>query len=252
MAGGCVWHVLEYKLDVAVAFTVEEMDQLVHLGLQWATPVFFGLVVAATVREMGEVLFGDGAEAEGEEAARPRPAARRRDSGRVGLLSRAWDCANIVLVAGLGGCYFFASLRPLADIAPPLAGLMPPFANQVHRTARQWHLVSGYGLFRRMTGVGESRKVLPNSGGLSLAVVARPELELQASDDGGETWVPLEFSFKPGNVTGAPPWVGVPGLEGSFSGLHQPRLDWQMWFAALGSYQHNPWLLVLVTRLLQV
>ena len=31
---------------------------------------------------------------------------------------------------------------------------------------------------------------------------------------------------------------------------HQPRLDWQMWFAALGSYQHNPWLLSLVYRLL--
>ena len=32
---------------------------------------------------------------------------------------------------------------------------------------------------------------------------------------------------------------------------HQPRLDWQMWFAALGNYQHNPWLLNLVYRLLQ-
>ena len=31
---------------------------------------------------------------------------------------------------------------------------------------------------------------------------------------------------------------------------HQPRLDWQMWFAALGSYQHNPWFLNLVYRLL--
>ncbi len=32
---------------------------------------------------------------------------------------------------------------------------------------------------------------------------------------------------------------------------HQPRLDWQMWFAALGSYQHNPWFLNLVYRILQ-
>ena len=31
---------------------------------------------------------------------------------------------------------------------------------------------------------------------------------------------------------------------------HQPRLDWQMWFAALGSYQHNPWLIHLMYRLL--
>ena len=30
---------------------------------------------------------------------------------------------------------------------------------------------------------------------------------------------------------------------------HQPRLDWQMWFAALGSYQQNAWLLHLLYKL---
>lgn len=239
MTGSCVWHALEYKLDVAVDFTVDAMDQLVHLGLLWATPLFCGMLLFTAFREMDGVLVGS-----------PRDADTRR-VGVVGLLGRTWRCANIIIVAGVGVCYVLASLRPLADIAPPLAGLMPPVAQDLHRAARQWHLVSGYGLFRRMTGVGAHKEVLPNSGGLSLPAVARPELELQASDD-GETWVPLEFAFKPGNVSRAPPWVGLPGVAGSFSGLHQPRLDWQMWFAALGSYQHNPWLLVLVTRLLQV
>lgn len=32
---------------------------------------------------------------------------------------------------------------------------------------------------------------------------------------------------------------------------HQPRLDWQMWFAALGHYQHNPWLISLLYRILE-
>ena len=31
---------------------------------------------------------------------------------------------------------------------------------------------------------------------------------------------------------------------------HQPRLDWQMWFAALGHYTDNPWLVNLVYKLL--
>ena len=31
----------------------------------------------------------------------------------------------------------------------------------------------------------------------------------------------------------------------------QPRLDWQMWFAALGSADQNPWLEALCGRLLQ-
>jgi lipase maturation factor 1 len=32
---------------------------------------------------------------------------------------------------------------------------------------------------------------------------------------------------------------------------HQPRLDWQMWFAALQSPQQNPWLVGLIARLLE-
>lgn len=31
---------------------------------------------------------------------------------------------------------------------------------------------------------------------------------------------------------------------------HQPRLDWQMWFAALGNYEHNPWFVSFIYRLL--
>ena len=53
----------------------------------------------------------------------------------------------------------------------------------------------------------------------------------------GQTWAPLEFQFKPGDVSRAPRLTGFPGFPGSFPGMHQPRLDWQMWFAALGSYQ---------------
>ena len=32
---------------------------------------------------------------------------------------------------------------------------------------------------------------------------------------------------------------------------YQPRLDWQIWFAAMGSYKQNPWLVHLVYKLLQ-
>lgn len=47
--------------------------------------------------------------------------------------------------------------------------------------------------------------------------------------------------YKPGNVSRLPPVV-VP---------HQPRLDWQMWFAALGPHTHSPWFTSLVLCLLQ-
>lgn len=47
--------------------------------------------------------------------------------------------------------------------------------------------------------------------------------------------------YKPGNLS-APPPVLTP---------HQPRLDWQMWFAALGPHTQSPWFTSLMHRLLQ-
>ena len=47
--------------------------------------------------------------------------------------------------------------------------------------------------------------------------------------------------YKPGNMNTAPPLVTP----------HQPRLDWQMWFAALGPHTQAPWFTSLMYRLLQ-
>jgi hypothetical protein len=53
---------------------------------------------------------------------------------------------------------------------------------------------------------------------------------MEGSED-GIAWKPYEFRWKPGDVHRAPGWCAP----------HQPRLDWQMWFAALGSARQNPW-----------
>ena len=57
----------------------------------------------------------------------------------------------------------------------------------------------------------------------------------------GVNWLPYEFPWKPGNVYRAPGWVAP----------FQPRLDWQMWFAALGDVRQNPWFVRLLVRLLE-
>jgi hypothetical protein len=80
---------------------------------------------------------------------------------------------------------------------------------------------SSYGLFAVMT-------------------TARPEIIIEGSND-GTTWFEYEFKYKPGHVQRRPKFVAP----------HQPRLDWQMWFAALGNYQQNPWLVNFCVRLLQ-
>ncbi len=68
----------------------------------------------------------------------------------------------------------------------------------------------------------------------------RPEIIVEGSDD-GDNWLPYEFRYKPGDLNRAPRWVAP----------YQPRLDWQMWFAALGTYQSNLWFVGLAERLLE-
>lgn len=79
-----------------------------------------------------------------------------------------------------------------------------------------------------------------NYGLFSVMTTERREINIEGTLD-GETWKPYVFRYKPGPLERAPVW-NTP---------HQPRLDWQMWFAALGDYRRNAWLGNLMTRLLQ-
>jgi lipase maturation factor 1 len=80
-----------------------------------------------------------------------------------------------------------------------------------------------------------------NSYGLfAVMTTERNEITLEGSNDGAH-WLPYEFRYKPGDINHAPRWA-MP---------HQPRLDWQMWFAALGTWRENHWLMALMVRLLQ-
>ena len=95
-----------------------------------------------------------------------------------------------------------------------------------------------------LTGVGASASLhnerIVGWGGLKPSVVERPEIILEGRFSLSGTIRELNFRWKPGDVTRAPRQVAP----------YQPRLDWQMWFAALGGYQHNPWFVHLVSKLL--
>jgi hypothetical protein len=80
-----------------------------------------------------------------------------------------------------------------------------------------------------------------NSYGLfAVMTTDRVEITLQGSAD-GMVWRDYVFPYKPG-----PPERRPPVCVG-----HMPRLDWQMWFAALGEARGNPWLVMLARRLLE-
>jgi lipase maturation factor 1 len=57
----------------------------------------------------------------------------------------------------------------------------------------------------------------------------RYELEFQGSDD-GKTWVAYPFRYKPQDP-GKPPGIYAP---------YQPRFDWNLWFASLGTWRDYP------------
>ncbi len=82
-------------------------------------------------------------------------------------------------------------------------------------------IVNSYGLFASMT-------------------TTRNEIEIEGSND-GTNWQPYVFRYKPGPLDRAPRMVAP----------FQPRLDWQMWFAALGSFRQSPWMVRLMLQLLE-
>jgi hypothetical protein len=79
-----------------------------------------------------------------------------------------------------------------------------------------------------------------NYGLFAVMTTKRPEIIVEGSND-GRTWSPYEFKWKPGTVERRP----------VFTGLHLPRLDWQMWFAALDNKRQSRWLANFVVRLWQ-
>ena len=107
------------------------------------------------------------------------------------------------------------------EMVSQLSGRRWAPAEAVIRTVSPFEIVNSYGLFAVMT-------------------TTRPEIIVEGSND-GTTWAHYEFKYQPGDLSRAPIWVQP----------HQPRLDWQMWFAALGDYRTDPWMLHFLTRLLK-
>ena len=95
-----------------------------------------------------------------------------------------------------------------------------PAAALVGRVA-PFAIVNTYGLFAVMT-------------------TSRPEIIVEGSND-GQNWTEYGFKYKPVDLKRAPVWVQP----------HQPRLDWQMWFAAFSNYQAQPWFVNFMVRLLE-
>lgn len=178
-------------------------------------------------------------------ASRPAPTVGRCEScatacWRVSAAFWAVLVAAACLVV-LGASSHVMAVSLLKGVGSPRTAVpfAPILAERAAKALHNWHVASPYGLFRRMTGVGGV--VEDPLTGVKAQLGARPEIVLEGTRDQGNSWHALPFQHKPTNVGRAPP-LAIP---------HQPRLDWQMWFAALGSYQTSPWTLSLADKLLE-
>ncbi|MGH7197621.1 MAG: lipase maturation factor family protein [Candidatus Omnitrophota bacterium] len=132
-------------------------------------------------------------------------------------LKPSWPRWIIGPVAGF--IIFLSTFQFLYGLRLPV-----PWPKAIVRAAREvspWCFANHYGLFAVMT-------------------TQRPEIRVEGSDDGIH-WQAYEFKYKPGDLDRVPRFVAP----------HQPRLDWQMWFAALGHFRQNPWFVSFCKRLLQ-
>jgi len=148
-----------------------------------------------------------------------RRGALQADGGTRAVVSNFADrlsiyAAAIVIVftLPLNARLIYGAFAPEAEWSPLLG--------RIYARAESFRIVNGYGLFRVMTK-------------------DRREIVIEGSADGID-WKPYEFKWKPGDVMRPPGWCAP----------HQPRLDWQMWFAALGSYRQNSWFVQTVICLL--
>jgi len=138
---------------------------------------------------------------------------------RVGAVSPPGPARRVMVIAAalvtvpVSCVMFAASFRWL----PPASDLVAPVADVIG----PFRSVNTYGLFAVMTPT-------------------RPEIIVEGSDD-GVIWLAYEFKYKPGDVRRRPPWVAP----------HQPRLDWQMWFAALEGHEQSAWYRRFCVRLLE-
>lgn len=131
--------------------------------------------------------------------------------GGDGLGARAVVLGALVLLVA------YLSIGPVMNMLSP---------RQVMNTSfDRLHLVNTYGAFG---SIGRTRD----------------EIIIEGTDDEMITestkWRAYEFKCKPGDVIRRPCVIAP----------YQYRLDWQIWFAAMSSYQRNPWLVHFVYKLL--
>lgn len=151
-----------------------------------------------------------------------QPAPERAPAGAgASVTDRPWLWPRRLVVGFVGAIILTITASQTIETIWPEAPI-PSELVMLDQWAEPFRSTNGYGLFAVMT-------------------TKRPEIIVEGSDDGA-SWKPYRFRWKPCELDRAP----------RFSFPHLPRLDWQMWFAALaGDCQAVPWFIRFEQKLLE-
>ena len=142
--------------------------------------------------------------------------AEHRGFARERVAQRPLPRQRRIFLLVSGSFMLVASGLTMLDTILPL-----PAADAILAPLHPFRSINSYGLFAVMT-------------------TQRHEIALEGSNDGVQ-WKRYTFRYKPDALDERPRFVTP----------HMPRLDWQMWFAALGRCERQPWFLKFMTRVLQ-
>lgn len=120
--------------------------------------------------------------------------------------------------------YGLAVLVAILSIKPTMNLISQ--SQMMNTSFEPFHLVNTYGAFGSIT---RER--------LELVIEGTEEEQIHSKT----LWKEYGFRAKPGDIHRMPPQVTP----------YHYKLDWQMWFAAMSPYYHNPWIVNLIAKLLQ-
>ncbi|PRP85965.1 hypothetical protein PROFUN_06087 [Planoprotostelium fungivorum] len=199
--------------DLSFNLTVDRVDEIVSLVLPWICYYMSFVLLCLFFYEVNQI--------------------RKRVKKGKSVTGAIAQTGHLLMVFTISCLLFGASWKTLTSIDRHL--YVPKWALQAHETVHPYHLASSYGLFRSMTGVGQNIRHHDRI----TSIVQRPEIIVEVRGKEGE-WTELHFKHKPGDVNTRPTLVAP----------HQPRLDWQMWFAALMP-RMTPWMTNMMFKLLK-
>lgn len=146
---------------------------------------------------------------------------RHSGASRFETFRTNWDkyftpIARVISAACLGVVFYAVTVQLIAMVIPDI---------QLPQRPVEWlepfRIAESYGLFANMTH-------------------ERLEIEFQGSSD-SKTWTSYPFRYKPQDPAVAP------GIYAPY----QPRFEWNLWFASLGSWQQYKWVVWTESRLLE-